>query len=250
MSLASRPSGPVEVPPAVLAVADGAEPVPVWRNELGGLTFELGEGGGRRFVKWSPRGSGPSLAVEASRLAWAGRHIVVPRVLDAGGDDTGEWMLTAGLPGVSAVDESFLDSPERSLLAVRAIGAGLRVLHDALPVEGCPFSWSVEERTRVAERRGRRVAEALRHPPAADRLVVCHGDACAPNTLLLGDGSFSGHVDLGSLGVADRWADLAVASWSTQWNYGDGYEGALLEAYGIERDEERITYYRALWDAT
>ena len=50
------------------------------------------------------------------------------------------------------------------------------------------------------------------HRPRIDRLVVCHGDACAPNTLLHDDGRFAAHVDLGSLGVADRWADIAVAA--------------------------------------
>jgi kanamycin kinase len=64
--------------------------------------------------------------------------------------------------------------------------------------------------------------------PPADGLVVCHGDSCAPNTLLTGDGRWSGHVDLGALSVADRWADLAVATWSTTWNYGPGWEMPLL----------------------
>jgi aminoglycoside phosphotransferase len=36
--------------------------------------------------------------------------------------------------------------------------------------------------------------------------VVCHGDACAPNTLIAAEGRWSGHVDLGMLGTADRWA--------------------------------------------
>ncbi len=79
-------------------------------------------------------------------------------------------------------------------------------------------------------------------------LVVCHGDACAPNTLLSDDGRWSGHVDLGFLGVADRWADLAVATWSTEWNYGPGWEEPLLDAYGIDPDRERMAYYRLLWD--
>jgi kanamycin kinase len=78
--------------------------------------------------------------------------------------------------------------------------------------------------------------------------VVCHGDACVPNTLLHDDGTFAAHVDLGSLGVADRWADLAVAAWSTKWNYGPGYDRALYDAYGIAPDPERISYYRLLWD--
>jgi kanamycin kinase len=84
--------------------------------------------------------------------------------------------------------------------------------------------------------------------PAVDRLVVCHGDACAPNTLITEDGRWSGHVDLGDLGVADRWADLAIASWSLAWNYGPGWDGLLLDAYGVAADPGRTRYYRLLWD--
>jgi len=78
--------------------------------------------------------------------------------------------------------------------------------------------------------------------------VVCHGDACAPNTLIGDDGRFVAHVDLGHLGVADRWADLAVAAWSTEWNFGPGYDAIVYEAYGTSPDAARIAYYRLLWD--
>ena len=63
------------------------------------------------------------------------------------------------------------------------------------------------------------------------------------------DGAFVGHVDIGDLGVADRWADLAIATMSLDWNYPGNYEAALLDAYGVVRDDERIAYYRSLWDA-
>jgi kanamycin kinase len=39
-----------------------------------------------------------------------------------------------------------------------------------------------------------------------------------------------------------------VATWSTEWNYGPGWEQTFLQAYGIEPDPERTTFYRALWD--
>lgn len=58
------------------------------------------------------------------------------------------------------------------------------------------------------------------------------------------------HVDLAALGVANRWADIAVASMSTEWNYGPGYEELLIEAYGVAPDPERLAYYRDLWNAT
>ena len=67
------------------------------------------------------------------------------------------------------------------------------------------------------------------------------------STIVGDDGSFVGHVDLGSLGVADRWADLAVASWSLEWDFGPGHEQAFWDAYGIAPDPERIAQYRALW---
>jgi kanamycin kinase len=77
---------------------------------------------------------------------------------------------------------------------------------------------------------------------------VCCGDPCAPNVLVGDDGEDVGVVDLGALGAADRWADLAVATWSTQWNFGAGWERVLLEAYGVEPDPGRTAYYRLLWD--
>ena len=79
---------------------------------------------------------------------------------------------------------------------------------------------------------------------------MCHGDACSPNTILDLEGRIAGHVDVGALGVADRWADIAVAAMSTEWNYGPGWEATLLDAYGVAPDPERQAYYRSLWNAT
>ena len=150
--------------------------------------------------------------------------------------------------------------------AVRAIGEGLRSFHGSLPVEDCPFSWSAEERVADARRRGAmgllspdhwhpdhsgiavdQALGLLASPPPVDELVVCHGDACAPNTILSDAGQWSGHVDLGAMGTADRWADLAIATWSAGWNYGPGWEGQLLAAYGVSDDPARTRYYRLLW---
>jgi kanamycin kinase len=238
------PTGPVAVPTAVGRLAGGRSITPVWRNELGGLTFRLGDPCGAQYVKWVAAGTPEiDLAAEAERLTWARRWITVPTVIDQGAEADDTWLLTTAAPGRSAVDPRWLAQPAT---AAAAIGRGLRVLHDALPVAECPFDWSVERR--LARRPGRTAAVGA--PPPIDRLVVCHGDACAPNTLLHDNGMFAAHVDLGDLGVADRWADLAVAAWSTEWNYGPGYEEIVYSAYGIAPDAERIAFYRGLWDAT
>lgn len=262
--IAMSPQGPVEVPRIVTEFAAGRPVQAVWKNELGGLTFQIGLDA-RQFVKWTPPGSDIDLSAEVVRLRWAARFTVVPRVLDEGADETGSWIVTGGVPGRMAVDDYWKRDPDT---AVHAIGAGLRALHKALPVADCPFDWSAEQRLETVRSRaaaGRinpanwhqdlqhfgtveRALDVLADIPPADELVVCHGDACAPNTLVGDDGTCTGHVDLGALGVADRWADLAIATWSTQWNYGPGWEEPLLEAYGVEPDPERITYYRLLWE--
>jgi kanamycin kinase len=258
------PSSDTSVPPPVLALA-GNEPVTlVWVNELGGLTFEIGAGRQRRFAKWAPTGSGLDLAAEAARLRWAARHTPVPHLLGEGTDPAGTWLVTRALPGQMAVADRWKADPRT---AVTAIGQGLRALHDTLPVRDCPFSWMARDRLADTCRRAARglidparwqfehqhldVPQALSllaEIPPEEHLVVCHGDSCPPNTLLTDDGRWSGHVDLGELGVADRWADLAVATWGATWNYGPGWEIPLLDAYGIAPDPARTRYYRLLWD--
>lgn len=188
----------------------------------------------------------------------------MPRVLGSGSDDQGSWLVLSPIDGENAVAERWLADPAT---AVTAIGSGLRRMHERLPADACPFTWTAAERVADARRRADRglidprrwhhehrhlsvgaALELMADPPPVDRPVVCHGDACAPNTLLGGDGRVVGHVDLGLLGLADPWADLAVASWSTCWNYGDGWEEELLSAYGVDPEPGRLAYYRLLWD--
>lgn len=240
----SIPSTHVEVPQRVRELAQGAGLTPVWRNNIGGLTFRTDD---LRYIKWGPLDPEANMRDEAERMRWASRWIRVPEVLEQGEDDEQEWLVTVALPGESAVAPRWIAEPA---IAVRAVGVALRMLHDALPVAQCGWDWSVPTRITNAEARGIEVPDALRTSPPVDLLVVSHGDACVPNTLLDADGRPLAHVDLAMLGTADRWADIAVASMSTLWNYGPGWEDTLIEAYGLEPDRERLQYYRDLWDAT
>jgi kanamycin kinase len=234
----------VPIPGSVARLAAGAQLHPVWINSIGGITFRTSDD---RYIKWGPRNAETSFVAEAERMRWAGPFAPVPRVLSVGGDATHEWMVTAALAGESAVAPQWLVDVET---AVRAVGEGLRSLHNALPVSSCPFIWDVPSRIAKAQERGIVLPDNLLDPPPVDQLVVCHGDACCPNTLVDESGRWSGHVDLGALGVGDRWADIAVAAMSTEWNYGPGWEETLIDAYGVEPDTKRLAYYRALWSAT
>jgi kanamycin kinase len=217
------PAGPLTVPNIVVDAAEGRDVTAVWVNELGGTTFSLG---GEEFVKVYPDAHAALLVREEERMRWAIGYHPVPRVLSSGAG----WLRTAVLPGRSAVDPHWVARPRT---ATRALGEGLRHLHDALPVADCPFgapSWIPAD------------------APPADLLVVCHGDACPPNTLIGDDAVWTGHVDLSDLGVADRWADLAVAASMLEADFEPGLEAEFLDAYGIDADEERMAYYRARWE--
>jgi kanamycin kinase len=236
MEFSGPPQGEVSVPPAIARAAGGRPVAAVWVNNRGGTAFRIGDG--ELYAKWAPAGTDLDLTAEAERLAWAARYTPVPRPVDHGADESGAWLVTEGLPGDSAVSLRWKADPGT---AVRALARGLRALHDRLPVADCPFDWSVDTRRRRPD-----TPADLPDAPPVDRLVVCHGDACAPNTLLDASGSWAAHVDLGALGVADRWADLAVGAWSTTINYGPGWEPAYYSAYGVTPDPERIAFYRRL----
>lgn len=260
--IARSPTG-FETIPAALASVIGPRPYEViWCNEVGGVTVRLGDARTGRYLKWAPAGSEEELLDEVRRLAWASRYTPVPQVVDTGVDDGGSWFETVAIDGESAVAPRWRREPAA---AAAALGRGLRDLHDGLDAESCPFAWSAAQRLATVELRLDRgqlegfefewefagyvvndALEEVRRVPDED-LVVCHGDACAPNTILDASGRWLAHVDLGRLGVADRWADLAVAAWSARWNYGPGWEDAVYEAYGVSADAPKIRYYRLLW---
>ena len=220
------------IPPIVLELAAGADVELVWRNDLGGLTFRL-DG---HYAKWNPRHTGIDLERERDRLHWISTRHPAPTVIDSGANADAQWLLTAALPGEPAVGDTWR---ARRREAIAAIATGLRAIHD-LDIDDFPGNWTSQVWV------GRRPTSIGPRPPLT-RPVLVHGDACAPNTLVSHTGEWTGHVDFGDLAVGDRWADLAIASLSLDWNFGEGHQHELFDAYGIAPDNHRIEYYRALW---
>lgn len=244
-------------PPLAVHLAAGREMRPVWRNELGATTWLLGAGPAQTYLKVGPLHPEFDPLADAERLAWAAQFVPAPLVVDAGDRDGWGWIETRPVPGVMAFAPT--GGPNPALDAdrddvIRALGAALRRFHDRVPVAQCPWEWSASTRLRRCSTATIAALAPLPVVPAAD-LVVCHGDACNPNFLLGADLSATGYVDLGRMGVADRWADLAPACLSVGWNFPatDDLSYLLLEGYGVGRDIEpdpqRLAWYQRLWDA-
>ena len=234
-----------------------AEHSVVYRLQRGGRT-EL-------YLKLAPTDHYPTLAGEADRMRWAAACLPVPKVLDRGDEGAVSWLATTPLPGRDGTSPELLENP-RAL--TRALARGLRYFHDTAPAAACPFDFTLDralEHVRARISAGSVDAARDFHPefrhltpeqamellestrPSSEDLVVCHGDYCPPN-ILIQDGAATGYLDLGELGVADRWWDLATATWSLDWNLGPGFQDLFLEEYGAVPDPDRTTFYRLMYD--
>lgn len=245
---------------------------PVTDGDSGAFVHRL-SGASELYAKVVPRQSGtapgPDLKAEADRLRWlAERGVPTSRVVDLGSDDSGSWLVTEAVPGVSAAAE-WPAGQRRAVAAVMAEVA--RQLHE-LPVADCPFDQSlavtmpqaahnveaglVDLEALEDERQGwsgrRLLDELARTRPATEDLVVCHGDLC-PNNVLLdpGTGRLTGVIDVGRLGRADRHADLALVirelgREEDPW-FGPACVARFVERYGEDRvDKERLAFYQLL----
>ncbi len=243
---------PEQVPDLVAALAGDRTVDGVWTNGIGGTTWRLGRAEDTTYLKVGPIHPEFDPVRDAARYEWLASYVPVPVPLGVGELDGWGWFESAPVPGWMAVDGFGGPAPrfaDRVGETIRALGAALRHFHDTVPVDDCPFTWSAEERlARLPPAAARRVGAVPHLDP-----VVCHGDACNPNTHLFDDLSVAGFVDLARSGVADRWADLAPASMSVGWNFGGGLEHLLLEGYGIGRDipmdAVKLDWYSRLWDA-
>ncbi len=206
------------------------------------------------------------LADEAERLHWCEQLALgTPRVVEQGAYGGVTWLVTEEVPGVPLHVLKKSVSPR--ILAANA-GAALRAFH-ALPTGTCPWSVSPQDLLQCASHRvGHGLvdrdrdfhaehahlsfAEAL-HILASDipdgGKVLTHGDFCFPNILLDPQGmQLSGLIDLGRVAVGDPWWDLAIGSWSVEWNLGPGYEEPFFHAYGLPPDTAKIAWYRLAYD--
>jgi kanamycin kinase len=248
----SDPPQPPDPPPKLSRLA------PEWTATLAYqlvpdlTTWRLAHPDGRvRFAKVDSAGGYPTLVGEAERMVWAAAYLPVPTVVALEQDQERTVLITEALPGANATDPVWSgDLPA----LVRAFAQGLASFHRAVGEEWCPFRFDVGIALEHVRRRvdaGLVAASALTvlegTAPDEEDLVVCHGDYCPPNALLIG-GRVTGYVDLGELGVADRWWDIAIGAWSTGWNFGTEYEPLFYESYGIEPDPDRIGFYRLLWE--
>lgn len=241
---------------------------PVTSGGSGAYVFRSADGS--RFAKCVPAGQQDLLVRERDRVGWlSASGISGPRVLDWIADAGGGCLVTSAVRGVPADSVSAGELRQ----AWPSIAEAVRGLH-ALPTRDCPFTRDLRQMFVTAQDVVARRAvnpdflpvEQQQTPPTelldrlADQLrrrlrqeaadtVVCHGDLCLPNIILdPGTLDFAGFVDLGRLGRADRYADIALLlanareAWDDE-NRAIAADDAFARGYGITLDADRQQFY-------
>jgi aminoglycoside phosphotransferase len=213
--------------------------------------------------------TGYDLGAEAERLCWLAKvGIPTPEVVEYDISEDCAWLVTTAVPGRSAAEDWPADQRTN---VIDAVAGFTRSLHD-LPIEDCPYERNLAVIMPAADHAVRQhlvdldrldpayagwtpqrlLDEAYATVPASEALVVCHGDLCLPNVLLDPDTlRVTGLIDVGRLGRADRYADLALATRSIASaqnpQYGVHHADRYLTHYGVEQaDTNRVTFYRLL----
>jgi streptomycin 3"-kinase len=253
-------------PTRLLPAGVSWEPVAV--GESGAAVFRRSDGAAYAKCSASVR----DLRDERDRIAWLARtDLPCPEVVEWHEYDD-ECLVSTAVDGIQANAVSAAAVPALLKSLARVISR----LH-AIPVETCPFDRGLSVTLPIAEnvvRRGAVNPDYLhpsdrQTPPAEllaslqaerDRLqrleradrVVCHGDACLPN-FLVDPETFEcvGLIDLGRLGVADRYLDLSVIaanlSSGEDPQFSPADAGVVLRTYGLaDPDPDRLRRYQLL----
>ncbi|MEV4440777.1 APH(3'') family aminoglycoside O-phosphotransferase [Streptomyces sp. NPDC049577] len=226
-----------------------------------------------RYAKCVPPTAAAELEAERDRIAWLGDHgVPAPRVLDWQSTDVGACLVTSAVAGVPADQVAAADLR----LAWEPIADAVRRLH-AVPVAHCPFRRDLDSMLAMARdvvARGAVNPEFLpdeqQHTPPAELLarlvpqvarrraqetadtVVCHGDLCLPNIILDPRTlDVAGFIDLGRLGLADRYADLALLLANARETWPDEEQARIADTafaarYDIALDHDRLRFYLGL----
>ena len=85
----------------------------------------------------------------------------------------------------------------------------------------------------------------MRLRPARFGRVVTHGDF-SPGNVLVVDDAVTGCIDVGRVGLADPYQDLAIL-WANLEELGAGLGDRVLHAYGIASpDRDRLAFHLCL----
>lgn len=233
-------------------------------GESGGAVFRLAGSGGDLFLKFGEGAVAEAIVDEAVRLRWLAPQVPTPRPVAVAAEADRAWLLTGALAGRSG--DAWLAKDAALLPRIVDAFADFMLRLHAIDADDCPFVSDAAVRIADARRRvaaglvdeddfdddhegwsaTEMLAEVERLAPATRSGVVTHGDFSLGNLILDDEMRVTGCIDLGRVGVADPYQDIAIL-WQNLSDFGGAAQRRFLGAIGVEEpDLDRLTFHRCL----
>jgi len=209
---------------------------------------------------------------EKQIVDWIDGKVSTPKIPEYIVEDHTAYTLMTKMSGKMLCDDEYMRNPE---LVIKLVADGLRQLWK-VDVSDCPCKASLLanrlKQARYNVENGLvdvdnvepetfgpngfaspiELLEWLENNCPEEDIVLTHGDFCMPNIFIEND-KICGFIDLGKMGPADRWQDIAIALRSLHHNFNGKYNNRvpyfnfepnlLLNELGIEMDERKNRYY-------
>lgn len=216
------------------------------------------------FLKYGKGSVANDVTDEMVRLNWLTAFMPLPTIKHFTRTPDEAWLLTTAIPGKTAFQmlEEYPDSREN---IVDALAIFLRRLH-SIPVCNCPFTSDHVFRLALAqsrmsnglvdasdfdnERNGWSVEQVWKEMhtllPFSPDPVVTHGDFSLDNLIFDGD-LLIGCIDVGRVGLADRYQDLAIL-WNCLGEFSSSLQKRLFQKYGIDNPDMKKLQFHLMLD--
>lgn len=209
---------------------------------------------------------------ESAIAKWIGNQIPIPTILEYCVVNGMSYTLMTKIDGKMLCSVEYLGQPEK---LINLAAQGLKQLWK-IDVKDCQYQASrLNERLKNAEynvlhnlvdlynvepetfgpngfANPKELLNWLKNNRPDEDIVLTHGDYCLPN-IFVKENEISGFIDIGKMGPADRWQDIAIAIRSLKHNFDGKYTDGkkifnfkpqmFLDALGVDFDNQKYKYY-------
>lgn len=211
---------------------------------------------GTYYLKMAKKGM---LTREYEALKWLEGKLSVPKVVLFDDSTENEFLITEAISGEMVCSDYYRKNPYSAL---EIIVSAFKYIY-SVDISNCPFDVSIDYKLALVENNVKNnllsveninpdtlkkhgnidgILKYLKDNKFKAEYCFSHGDTSLPNIFAI-DNKFSGFIDVGECGIADKWFDLAICEKSIRRNLGEDFVIKFYEKLNIIPDREKIDYY-------
>lgn len=199
------------------------------------------------------------LTQEYNALKWLDGKLSVPKIIIYEINNVAEFLITTAINGEMVCSDYYLSHPNE---AIKVIAEAFTNIYN-IKINDCPFNVALDYKLNLVRNNVKNnlisvdnikeetlnrfkdlnsIVDYLGKNKFEEELCFSHGDTSLPN-IFASNSKFSGFIDVGECGIADKWFDLAICEKSIIRNFGEIYVEKFYNELGIKRDANKIEYY-------